>query len=347
MKIGYYPILKWKKGEQIALQHIRQNDGLVPVIEIIDDCKPFDFFTNLKSFYQGEIYYDTYRCDDERRSLLLEFIAYCNDNSIQCWPLVYYNDINIFDNVAASTSQFAVKLPIPEDFEGPTNEEVIKNLHLYTESNQVDLFLDAGPVTSSTDASRAVSDYSSMLTKFSDDLKDFRKIIICITSFPTELNINSGESDQYRRFDFAIFKRISQKFKKSVLIENLAYSDYGVTKFTDSELDFRLLKYGILPKIKYTTNDFYYISKGQKNRATGEFTVSYNDLALQIVNSPFYYGKDFSFGDAAIYDKASNLNSKPGNSTNWVSYCANHHIAVVVEQLSSLYDFLEHPLHNR
>ena len=35
--------------------------------------------------------------------------------------------------------------------------------------------------------------------------------------------------------------------------------------------------------------------------------------------------------DKAIYEKATDPDSKPGNSTNWVTYVANHHIAVVLE----------------
>jgi hypothetical protein len=60
-------------------------------------------------------------------------------------------------------------------------------------------------------------------------------------------------------------------------------------------------------------------------------------MAKEVFNADYYFGDEFSFGDLDIKERAFNLNKKgPGSSTNWVTIEANHHIAVVVEQLSKI-----------
>lgn len=334
----FFPILKWKKGEQCALQHFNSDANFTPVIELVDECDPAMFFSSLAICHKGPVYFDTLRCDDDKRNLLIKFIDYCDSNQINAWPLIYVNDIyNIIDKIAEKTSKFAVKLPIPEDFDGPSNEEVIDKLVVYPDK-VIDLFLDAGVILGTRDANSAFANYKSTISTFSKELMQFHQLIICLTSFPEVINIDSGDSDQYTRFDIKIFQQLVSAYTGQDILTKFAYSDYGVTKFTDTELDFRMLRYGILPKVKYTTHDFYFVSKGKKDHASGIFTRSYHDIADEIIKAPFYFGKDFSFGDAAIFDKATNPSSTPGNATNWVEYCANHHIAVLIEQLSNLLD---------
>lgn len=342
----YYPIMKWKKGEKIALQNLQDiQQHFTPVIELIEDCKPEIFFDDLRSYFGYPIYFDTTRCDDENRSLLIEFTEYCSENQLEAWPLLYVSDLdNTLSYITELTSKFAMKLPIPEDFEGPSNKEIINALLVYSEDKQIDLFLDAGVVVDSRRANEAYAHYKSIISEFMDELNTFNKVIICLTSFPEIITVDSGDSCQYSRYDIKIFKKLLEIFSDPIR-SKFAYSDYGVTKFTETELDFRLIRNAILPKVKYTAEDFYFVSKGKKDRRMGIYTVSYNDIAKDIINLPFYSGKDFSFGDKSIYEKATQSPATPGNSTQWVSFCANHHIALLVEQLSNLLCSLEHFSH--
>lgn len=337
-KNHYYPILKWKKGEQAALKNFTDDQPFIPVIELVDKCDPAVFFNKLKACRQGPIFFDTVHCDDDKRTLLFEFIDYCRKKQINAWPLIYVNDVfTILKDIATKTHDFAVKLPVPEEFGGPTNKDVLDTLDKYNIADtRISLFFDAGVIVNSRDANHAFADYRSILTSFTKELMGFQKVIICLTSFPETISIVSGANCQYNRFDIKIFTQLLNILAGNDIVAKLGYADYGVTKFTDSEIDFKLLKYGILPKVKYTTHDFYFVSKGKKDRTRGIYIVSYKDIANQIVNSSFYFGKDFSFGDSSIYEKATITTGKTGGPTNWVSYCANHHIAVLIEQLSTL-----------
>jgi len=214
-------------------------------------------------------------------------------------------------------------------------EEILNLLSSY-QNHEINLILDAGEVIDSRTANNTFDSYKRTLSDNIKLLCTFENITICLTSFPEDLRVESGEDMTYKRYDILIFKKLIEEFKDSELNEKLQYSDYGVTKFTETDLDFSKMKYGILPKVKYTTNTDYIIKKAEKDRRNNIFTRSIIDITKEIVNSKYFFGKEFSYGDKCIYEKAYSANVKPGNPQQWVTYCANHHLAVVMEQLSNL-----------
>lgn len=330
MNINYYPILKWKKGEQEALKKLSfDTNNFYPIIEIIDECEPSAFFSALSNCFKSPIYFDVSRLDPE---YLESFISYCSSHHIEAYPILYIND---FYNVSlpAKLSKFAVKVPIPVDFQGPSFTEILSMISAY--SDNINLILDAGEVLDSRTANSVYDFYYRTLHDNLISLCQFSALTVCLTSFPEQLSIDSGEDMSYKRYDILIFKKIKEQFKSTELFHKLHYSDYGVTKFTDTEIDFSRMKYGILPKVKYTTNTHYIVKKGEKDRINNIFTRSYIDIAREIVRSNYYLGESFSYGDKCIFEKADINNTKPGGATQWVTYCANHHLTVVMEQLSN------------
>lgn len=333
--ISYYPILKWKKGEQLALKELSVgNMKLYSVIELVDDVTPGFFFETLNECYKGAVYIDTIRCD-ENRDLLNSMIDYANKNDIDARPVLYPDDIfEFYEELAEKSSYLAIKIPVPEDFEGNTYDTILNYIKKHQSECMIDIFLDAGEVIRNKEANISFASYKIILNKIETDLDLFNNIIICLTSFPEKLDVESGGTATYRRYDIKIFENLRVLYPT----HKLMYSDYGVTKFTETELDFSMMKHGVLPKIKYTTDDQYIVLKGEKDRVRRIYVRSTIDMAREIANSNYYSGESFSFGDAAIYEKANTPNAKPGGSTNWVTYCANHHLAFVMKQLSSLGD---------
>lgn len=331
MSIIYYPILKWKKGEQEALKKLNGlPQNFYPIIEITELCTPNNFFGVLKTCFDAPIYFDTNKYGSE---CINDFIVYIKQSNIQAYPVLYLD--NLFDDTITIPNKFAVKIPIPVDFEGPSFEEILNLLSSY-QNHEINLILDAGEVIDSRTANNTFDSYKRTLSDNIKLLCTFENITICLTSFPEDLRVESGEDMTYKRYDILIFKKLIEEFKDSELNEKLQYSDYGVTKFTETDLDFSKMKYGILPKVKYTTNTDYIIKKAEKDRRNNIFTRSIIDITKEIVNSKYFFGKEFSYGDKCIYEKAYSANVKPGNPQQWVTYCANHHLAVVMEQLSNL-----------
>ena len=76
MNISYYPIIKWKKGEQEALRNLKiANNNFYPIIEIIDECSPQDFFATLRIYYSDPIYFDTSRFDTDFLETYISYIT--------------------------------------------------------------------------------------------------------------------------------------------------------------------------------------------------------------------------------------------------------------------------------
>lgn len=331
MSIEYLPIIKWKRGEQDALKNLEAHyEKFCPIIEIVEECTPGDFFTTLSECFNSQTYFDISRLGIEH---LNNYITYTKKNNIKSYPVFYIDNLinNLVNNIP---DNFSVRIPIPVDFEGPTFEEILDLLSSY-DGYEINLILDAGEVIETRMANNTYETYCRIISENIDRLCEFKNVIICLTSFPEQLNISSGDDIAYKRFDILIFKKIVEKYTNSKLNGKIQYSDYGVTKFTETEFDFSKMRYGILPKVKYTTKTQYIVKKGEKDRRNNIFTRSYIDIAREIVNSEYYFGQQYSYGDKCIFDKAYKPNVGPGNSQQWVTYCANHHFTVLMEQLSN------------
>lgn len=342
MGCKYFPILKWKAGERESLKDFIGTSVLfTPIIELVadEDCDVSDFFSKLEECYKGPIVIDTSNCDDPDRTILQTFLSYASGRDIR--PLLNPDDLRALRNgMLPGINKFVLDISVPDSFDGPTFESILPSiLELnVARSYEIDLLLDSRkPITDDSEARNALEAYRKLLSKLNNVIGNFSHILIGLTSFPSSLSsMQSGDDLYVRRYDFEIFTKLMNEFGSQPIGAKLEYSDYGVTKFTETELDFSQLKYGILPKIKYTTNEYYFISKGEKDPSHTAWRRNAIDMAKQIVASSFYFGREFSAGDFAIYDKATNPAARPGNSKNWVEYCANHHIAVLVGQLSNL-----------
>ncbi|GKX27838.1 hypothetical protein SH1V18_03180 [Vallitalea longa] len=340
----YTPILKWKKGEQDALQKLSEEHRkkIIPLIELIDYIEPENFIETIKSCFNYPIYLDTIIAAEDDRDFLLSIIK--NSNGL-AYPVLYYDDLHeTIDKIYPLVKRIAVRLTLPSDIEAPEYEDIFENIRDCKKKFadiEIDLIMDLQVIETKREANIHMSELKMVLEEFClKDVKILNKILISCTSFPSKLSIKSGETKEFDRLDIKIFKKIYNNKRFSLLRDKLIYSDYGVTKFTDSEIDFSHLQYGILPKIKYTTQDKYIVMKGKKDHKRNVMVVSCFDMSHTIVSANYYYGKEFSFGDNQIYCKAHRLNGHgPGNNGQWVTIVANHHIVALIQQLSNLYDF--------
>lgn len=338
-KKTYVPILKWKKGEEEALRNLSKDhkEKILPLIEIIDYKDSKEIFKCIESSFEYPVYIDTLIAAEDDRDFLISIISEFKDNNKIAYPVIYFNDlIDSFTTFSTISNRVAIKISLPEDIDGPSYDEIFKKIEkLKTKSGiLLDIILDIGIISKKQEANRQFVELKQILNKYFINKSFFNSIIICSTSFPEDISsIEAGDSVSFKRYDILLFKKIFESQEYSSLQNKLIYSDFGVTKFTDSEMDFSKLRYGVLPKIKYTTNTEYLVFKGKRNASTGKLAINYSDLANHIVNSSYYFSKDFSFGDLEIFERAKKIKGT-GNGKNWVTISANHHIAALVEQLS-------------
>lgn len=104
---------------------------------------------------------------------------------------------------------------------------------------------------------------------------------------------------------------------------NLIFGDYGIRNPNS-------LEDGPFPdvngKIRYTCEGHFFVLRGHSMRKLDKGG-QYNTLAKLLVESAYYMGRDFSWGDRCAYDAPAH---SPGV---WVGYDTNHHVEAVVMEL--------------
>lgn len=343
----YVPILKWKKGEKVALENLtdKQRARITPLLEVVDEEDPQLIVKEINQFNSGNpVYVDTRYADDEEGQLLISIISNARNMDIDLFPVVYIEDLpHITNKLRPLSKRILVRLSLPEEIDGESYETMFQKIAEWSEQTKsvlLDIMLDLNFLENKGKANTIFLELKNVLTTYIQNNQAINNIIIASTTFPETLSsLNSGDDLFIDRYEIKLFDKIKQNPAYESIQDRLIFSDYGVTRFTDTEIDFSKLKNGILPKARYTTSEKYWILKGKKDSRTKQLIRSHRTIAKEILESQYYYGEDFSFGDLDIKERALGLNKKgPGNNVNWVAIAANHHIAVVTEELSNLYD---------
>ena len=161
----------------------------------------------------------------------------------------------------------------------------------------------------------------------------FRNIILSSSSFPENLSsVERYELAKVDRLDWNFWNKCTDKLNGKFDIK-LIYSDYCVTNPN-------YVSYipGMSPlfKIRYTFDSFFVILKGQTIKKGGLDSDNVSELCKTLVDSRYFKGEKYSWGDEYIYIHSNNNASSYGNLTTWVKVGINHHITFVIDQLSNL-----------
>ena len=115
----------------------------------------------------------------------------------------------------------------------------------------------------------------------------------------------------------------------------LAGTDYAISHPKILPKDMRSLKPPAT--IRYTIDDGWYIVKGEnvRDKKYGKCK-QYRGLSKKVIDSKYYYGPEFSWGDNFIRECASGR-GKTGNLSTWRQVGTNHHIAKVTQDIASFY----------
>jgi hypothetical protein len=87
--------------------------------------------------------------------------------------------------------------------------------------------------------------------------------------------------------------------------------------------------------LRYAIDDVWQVQLGGKVKegASGEI----HNICAELVSAPYFDGREFSSGDSEIARVADpGPEDGPGNPTQWLQWCVNHHIEKVVEQLCAV-----------
>lgn len=325
----YVPILKWKQGEKDALLNLSEEtkSEIIPLLELTPDTIEKGDGLRVSKFWSGLFYFDTsFEIDisDE------EFVNIINESDLveNVIPVIKFEDsIEKVKSLCKLSKQgFALRLSINDCMEDGFTA-ALEIVFQIINRRETDLILDVKDVDSSK-----INEQAFLIAGAFGNIPElnlFRNIILSTNSFPSTLkNCATDTLTVLERTEKTLYNRVV----KSLPNYKICYSDYAINHW--SYFDFIP---GIKPSfnIRYTTTDYYLVYKG-KTVQKGGLNIEFVKAACEcIVDHPLYSGSGFSWGDNEIFLKANDSSVKPGNLTTWRTIGTNHHISLVVNQLSN------------
>lgn len=211
-------------------------------------------------------------------------------------------------------------------------ESLLRELKVST--GEVDLLVDFGP---------EVPAKSALLYQLNalPYLNQWRSLIAASCSFPPDMSdVAQNSLVEVERKEWTAWSYLRNN-KESVTRMPI-FGDYGINHPIPSDIDPRMMR--ISPNIRYTAKLNYVIAKGsaypRKSDKTKKQGVKaadqYPKLAKLIMEHKSWKGEKFSWGDGFI--AACSRKECVGNTTDWRAVGTAHHIASVVQQLSSLHE---------
>lgn len=327
----YVPILKWKLGEQSAIKELSESvkDVIIPIIEITPDFNESKLLATIKSWENRPVYFDVLpQCYQDDEEIYFRILQKLNPN--YTIPVLSLTDsIDILES-ANNISNLGIALRITSS-DSECIEDALKEITKTFTPNLIDLILDMKHINPENYNEKYIV-LKSILSEI-PNITDYRNIILSTSAFPDTLNsVERYELATAQRLDWMFWKKCINKLNEKFNI-TLVYSDYGI-----NTPDYVPYIPGMSPlfKIRYTSDDNFIILKGQTIKKGGLDSDSVSKLCKTLVNSCYYKGSDFSWGDEYISLHSDNSAKSYGNLTTWIKVGTNHHITFVIDQISNL-----------
>lgn len=353
-EINYTPVLKWKQGEQKAIEELDLSvkQDLTPLIEIPPVDWDFENEVPKKTIDEhlskvGESLERSWGLEDyplfvdlnyieatdrlqngqhplnfvlqEARTRNLKVIPVTNTSRDQA----YQNEIKSANSLDRNGICFRLKDDEFSDLQANI-DGLLTTLNVTPA--EVDLILDYEYVNPN-DQTRTFLFLTSIINTL-PYIHQWRNLVLIGTSFPSDLSaVGSNSIETIERTERLIWK----KLHTSSISRFPSFGDYGISNPAPFEADPRFIN--MSANIRYTAADKYIIFKGRMIKRFGG--AQYYQLASQVVLHPEYSGSGFSAGDLYIQEVA-NQNDGPGNATSWRKSGTNHHLTYVVNELSSV-----------
>lgn len=164
-------------------------------------------------------------------------------------------------------------------------------------------------------------------------LNNWRTFTLLGTSFPETMGGIKEGVEIVPRHEWQLYKMLINDLKKAKL-RIPSFGDYVINHPKILELDMRKVKPSAT--IRYTNENQWYIIKGKNVRDYG--FGQYRELSKKVIDSSYYCGTSFSWGDDYI-QKCANGHGKAGSLMSWRQVGTNHHIEKVTQDIANFYAF--------
>jgi hypothetical protein len=326
--IVYVPILKSKAGERWALSQLDAKTiaRIRPLLEfhphkskLVGDhiegvCEALQaaWGVNLP-FYVDTIWLHG---DSGSPAIIAEVFESTEEADLQAIPVVRptYDDASLEqlqDIITGYDRGYLLRIT-PQTLNTPELIESIVEM-LEVAKNKIDLLLDYRnhPMTLGDDIPKV------------PDLPKWQSLIASSGVFPKSLlSFPLHKWHSLPRHDWLSWQQgIGSGIKRKPI-----YSDYTMrppgapAEFGDPSVNLR-----------YALDDHWLVQMGGKHKEGA--AVQIHAMASELVARDEFLGADFSKGDEEI-DRVTDEDEGPGGPTQWLQWCANHHIEFVIQQLS-------------
>ncbi|TCP24899.1 T4 beta protein [Scopulibacillus darangshiensis] len=356
----YVPIVRWKRGEQSALEKLTDSikESMTPVIEIppiewdFDKEMPKktldehlgDINKQIKNSWNnsGLVFIDASQVCPEDDEIMedgqhpLEYIFNLLDSDgISAVPVLQYNNgpnyyAAMNSIVSKYESGFCLRL---YDNEIEDIETVIEKIFNKFDlpPQEIDIIVDYKELDPKYTSRLSRLVIGSLLTF--PQLESWRTLSFVGTTIPESLSlIKTGTDGSIPRSEWQLYKSIIQ----SKISRYPSFGDYIISNPEYTQINPRFMK--MAANIRYTTENEYLIFRGYsvnsfKHGKWGQM----RGLCERVVSHPIYCGRDYSYGDDYIFNCANGL-ERTGNAETWRKVGTNHHLTLVVNELANLHE---------
>ncbi|MDP1798087.1 MAG: beta family protein, partial [Planctomycetaceae bacterium] len=337
----YVPVLKGKRGEFPAIQHITNKAGVTPLIEHVP-TQVADFVpSKMDSVWPHELPYfiDMVFADDEdspaeaadTHPITVAFAAAASQHAIPVTgptrSPAYQEAVRKI--VASQRRGYAVRLLV-EDFE---DDEAMAAWidaildFMEVSIGEVDLIVDLDSVAGQPAA--VVSRECLTLLSMVPRLSEWRTTTVVGAAFPAGLSPLARGWNTLPRNDWLGWNGVISRPR--TLTRLPTYGDYAISS-PDLPPSGRAT---ILAQLRYTTPDEFLVYKGSNVFAHPRKFHQFYDICALLVARPEFRGANFSFGDGLIAAKAANQGSS-GSAETWRTIGVSHHVETVLDQIANL-----------
>jgi Beta protein len=343
----YLPILKWKQGERIALEHLSppQWEGIVPLIELMSVAAAPDgasLRSALPSYLQkhGKQFQKTFP-EDKAVAVDVRYVSPAYPRQVRllqavCARLQKEADRRVIPTLTESmVAAETPDLPLVKDYAehalrihmpgvDPTQIKDLVDLVRAAgiRKNALHLILDQHSIVDADPAGRLPTIKPYLAAAIATGCAS---VTLSGGSFPINLvGIKQGQKD-IQRVEWLMWKSIAGE----AAYEGLRYGDYAVTNpALGPDLDPTTMNPSVA--IRYASDGFWRLfkaggfKKGKPNQ--------YRSLCQLLLGDIVYSGATFSYGDDC-YDKAANATLGNGNPSSWRRDATSHHLVLTASHV--------------
>lgn len=335
----YYPILKWKRGEQGAVRYLEQADQalMLPILEVMS-APGADYRLTLGHQFE-KVRADEHPFGIDGRNLwapgtglkpLVKLCTQLQKDGYRAYPVVsaqelfaHLGDLSPLKGMALVVLRLRLQIVLLE----PALAAMKAVRKVIGKTAQLHVVFDFGPIGEAPeDGLRAFVEPFVRGALASDDVD---VVAMAGGSFPLSLGgLAMGVKNRIRRKEWHVW----QDLRQQPGCADVRFGDFNVTNPEPQEIE-DPSKMNPAVAIRYALEGDWWLlkAKGAKTSGFGQ----YNTLCRALLASSEYSGPTFSYGDKNYQFHAQN-NDKPGNFMTWRRDAASHHLVLTVRRLDQL-----------